>query len=153
MDVGRLEGRSRCFRFTADRATPSQARDALEASFGAIDPGAKLAAGLLARTLTAICIRDDGGEVRLELTVEADVIRVAVGGEEPGFRLPPSPGSIDEFSFGDDAAPPIGWRSYLLDRLADDWGIDAEAGVAWFEVDHASGAARRLQSRRRALSV
>jgi hypothetical protein len=40
-------------------------------------------------------------------------------------------------------------RSYLIDRLADDRGLDADAGAAWVEIDHLTDAARRLQSSRR----
>ena len=62
-------------------------------------------------------------------------------------------GPIEMFSgLGDlrltDADPrPLGWRSYLLTRLADDWDVDGDAEVAWFELDHASDASRRLQTR------
>jgi hypothetical protein len=84
--------------------------------------------------------------VRLELAVEPELVRVEVSGEGPGFRLPLSARPIDYFSVDDTAAPPIGWRVYLVERLADDWGVDDEAGIAWFEVDHATDAARRLKA-------
>ncbi|MGH2961993.1 MAG: hypothetical protein ACRDL3_07355 [Solirubrobacterales bacterium] len=138
------------FELGLDHDAPAQVRDALEVALEEIDPGARLTAGLLGRAVAASCIRGDGGRIWIEPRVGADTVRVEVSGEGDGFRLPLSGRDIDYFSIDDSAAQPIGWRSYLLERLADDWGVDAEAGVAWFEVE-LSTATDELPARRLAL--
>jgi hypothetical protein len=151
-DASRLESRDLNYRLAADRSAPGRVRDALEGDLDDIDGGARLTVELLARALVAMCIRGEGGTVQVEVSVGSGQVRVEVSGEGSGFRLPLSARSIDYFSFEDGAAPPPGWRTYLIGRLADDWGVDEDAGVAWVEVDHATDAARRLQTHVRALA-
>ena len=142
-DVAR-RGRELSFRFAADCAAPGAARDAVELALGELDAGARLTAGLLARALVAICVSDRGGIVRAELTPGPERVLVEITGAGDGFRLPAARDMIDELCLTDADPRPAGWRSYLLDRLADDWGIDSEYEVAWFEVDHASDSPRRM---------
>jgi hypothetical protein len=144
-DAERLPDRELGYRFTADGAAPARVREALEGDLDDIDPGARLAIELLARALVASCVRGEGGTVRVAVRVGSEQVRVEVSGGGPGFRLPLGPRAIEHFSLDDDSAPPPGWRTYLIDRLADAWGVDEEAGVVWVEVDHLTGAARRLQ--------
>ena len=151
-DAARLESRDLDYRLAADRSAPALVRDALEGDLDDIDGGARLTVELLARALVAMCIRGEGGSVCVEVTIGPEQVRVEVSGEGSGFRLPLSSRSIDYFSFEDGAAPPPGWRTYLIGRLADDWGVDEDAGVAWVEVDHVTDAARRLQTHVRALA-
>ncbi|MGH2992102.1 MAG: hypothetical protein ACRDL1_01010 [Solirubrobacterales bacterium] len=139
------------FELSADHDAPGRVRDALELALVEVDPGARLTVGLLAKATAASCIRGDGGRVRIEPKLEPGLVRVEVSGEGDGFRLPLSSRDIDYFCFDDTAAPPIGWRSYLLDRLADDWGIDEEARVAWFQVDLLTATDAPLPARRLAL--
>jgi hypothetical protein len=141
------------FELVADDGAPDGARDAIatderEALRG-VDRGARLTASLLARSVVASCVRGGGGRVRVRVAIGDERVRVEVSGEGPGFVLPLSQRSIDHLSFDDAMPQPIGWRAYLLDRLADAWGIDDAAGAAWFEVDHASTDARRLRTRQR----
>lgn len=143
-EVGRGGAGERGYRFVANHGAPTAARARVESALEDVGGGAKLTAGLLTRALVAICIRGEGGEVRLRLAFEPERVRVEVSGEGAGFRLPLSPRAIDYLSLGDQEARPVGWRSYLLDQLADGWGVDDEAGAAWFEVDHATTGARRL---------
>jgi hypothetical protein len=86
------------------------------------------------------------------VAVGDEQVRVEVSGNGDGFRLPLSGREIDYFSLDDEAAPPPGWRSYLIDRLADARGVDEDAGVVWVEIDHVTDAARRLQTHVRALT-
>jgi hypothetical protein len=149
-DVGLHETRMLDHRFPADHAAPHAAREALEEGLAEIEGGARLTAALLARALVSICVRDEPGEVRVEVTIETEHVRVVVSGSGAGFRLPLSSRAIDYVSLTDRQARPLGWRSYLLERLADGWGVDEHAQVAWFEVDHVGARARRLQTSRRA---
>jgi len=139
------------FKLGVDDDVPGQVRDALELALGELDPGARLTVGLLAKAMTANCIRGDGGRLWIEPKLEAHLVRVEVSGEGDGFRLPLSPRDIDYFCFEDTAAPPTGWRSYLLERLADDWGIDEETCVAWFQVGLLTATDAPLPARRLAL--
>ena len=151
-DAAGLEGRNLDYRLAADRSAPARVREALEGDLDYIDGGARLTVELLARALVAMCIRGEGGSVCVEVTIGPQQVRVEVSGEGSGFRLPLSSRSIDYFSFEDGAAPPPGWRTYLIGRLADDWGVDEDAGVVWVEVDYVTDAARRLQTHVHALA-
>ena len=144
-DAERLPDPGLGYRFTADGAAPARVREALKGDLDEIDAGATLALALLARAVVASCVRGDEGTVRVSVRVGSEQVRVEVSGAGPGFRLPLGPRAIDRFSLDDDGAPPPGWRSYLIDRLADAWGVDEEAGVVWVEVDHVTAGARRLQ--------
>ena len=142
-DVASRE-RELSFRFAADCTAPGSARDAVELALGELDGGARLTAGVLARAMVAICVSDHGGVVHLDIAIGPERVLVEVSGAGDGFRLPAGRGTIDELCLTDADPRPIGWRSYLLDRLADDWGIDSEYETAWFEVDHASDSPRRM---------
>ena len=91
--------------------------------------------------------------LHLERTVDGFVLHYAIADVAwfvragDGFRLPAARGRVDELCLTDADPRPLGWRSYLLTRLADDWDVDGDAEVAWFELDHASDASRRLQTR------
>jgi hypothetical protein len=147
-----LGARELLYRFDANREAPEQVRGALDGALDDVEGGARITVELLARTLVAACIRGDAGEVWLALEVGPERVRIEVSGEGAGFRLPLSPRTIDYFSFDDHAPQPIGWRSYLLDRLADEWGIDENAAVAWCELDHTASAAQRLQTKEQVLT-
>lgn len=58
---------------------------------------------------------------------DADRIRVEVIDEGPGFD-PPTPSSWSN--------PTGGWGLQLVDRLADEWGVEAEGpcNKVWFEL-------------------
>ena len=142
-----------CFELPADDGAPDRARDAIATedrdALADVDRGARLTTALLARSLVATCVRGEGGRVGIAVTVGVERVRVEVSGDGRAFKLPLSQRSIDYLSFDDAMPQPIGWRAYLLDRLADAWGIDEARGVVWFEVDHASPDARRLRTRNR----
>lgn len=141
------------FELAVDRGAPDRAREMLAHgaadTLAAIDGGAGLTVSLLTRALVASCVRGQGGRASVGFTVDRERVRVEVSGEGPGFALPLSRRSVDYISFDDAMPQPIGWGAYLLDRLADAWGMDERSGVAWFEVDHASADARRLTTRKR----
>lgn len=141
--------RTREYRLAVDHGAPTAAREATERELQDLDWGAKLTVGLLAGALVATCVRGEGGELRVRVAVKPELIRVEVAGSGHGFRLPLSSRAVDYLCIGDEEARPVGWRSYLLDQLAERWGVDERNEVAWFEVDHATAEARRLTSGRK----
>lgn len=70
----------------------------------------------------------DEDQVALAVRVSDDLVRVEVGDPGEGFE-PPEWRSGDRVEEG-------GWGLYLVDRLADRWGISREHGtLVWLELD------------------
>jgi anti-sigma regulatory factor (Ser/Thr protein kinase) len=68
----------------------------------------------------------DDGCVELVLEVERDRLRLEVVDDGAGFEPDPTPGPVDE---------PGGWGLFVVDRLADRWGVDAAGGTrVWLEM-------------------
>jgi anti-sigma regulatory factor (Ser/Thr protein kinase) len=71
----------------------------------------------------------DSASIDLHAMLFADRVRVEVADHGPGFE--PRPQTPDQDSRS-------GWGLYLVDQLADRWGVTrSEAGGAWFEIDRA----------------
>jgi anti-sigma regulatory factor (Ser/Thr protein kinase) len=69
----------------------------------------------------------DGDEVRIEIDVDTDCVRAAVIDEGPGFETTARTADSDIGS---------GWGLYLVDHLADRWGVESEDLTrVWFELD------------------
>jgi anti-sigma regulatory factor (Ser/Thr protein kinase) len=69
----------------------------------------------------------------VELRIESDVrrIRVVVSDPGAGFVVEPRPPTAAESS---------GWGLYLVDRIADRWGVVTKGrNEVWFEIDVADG--------------
>jgi anti-sigma regulatory factor (Ser/Thr protein kinase) len=63
----------------------------------------------------------------LRVAVLPDLVRVEVSDRGAGFRPPTGPPPPRSAS---------GWGLYLVDQLADRWGIDTDGDTtAWFEID------------------
>lgn len=62
----------------------------------------------------------------LSVAVDDDVVRVEVRDHGPGFKAP-------------SAAPPHdadhGWGLFLVEQLADSWGVDGARRAVWFQID------------------
>jgi anti-sigma regulatory factor (Ser/Thr protein kinase) len=72
--------------------------------------------------------RIDERQVRVNVTLTPEVLRVEVTDGGNGFEPPPPP--------ADPSDTPSGWGLYLVDRLADRWGVEEEDGtLVWFEID------------------
>ena len=68
-----------------------------------------------------------GGEVGLDVTIDRDRVRVEVA--DPGAGFEPQPRD-------DEMNRPGGWGLYLVDRIADRWGvIRNRMNRVWFEID------------------
>ena len=71
--------------------------------------------------------------IRLTVDIGDDGVRVQVFDEGPGFERP-------------DATPDMGtdrgWGFFLVNQIADRWGVErARGNCVWFEIDPSSGAA------------
>ena len=69
--------------------------------------------------------------IQLGVKMEGDIVRVEVRDAGPGFDPPPSapPDDADE-----------GWGLFLVEQLADEWGVDRDRQAVWFQIDCAKRA-------------
>ena len=75
-----------------------------------------------------------GGAVELDVTIDRSLVRVEVADPGPGFEPQPR---------DDEMSRPGGWGLYLVDRIADRWGVVRNRmNRVWFEIDGAAGATR-----------
>jgi anti-sigma regulatory factor (Ser/Thr protein kinase) len=77
--------------------------------------------------------------IGLKLTLQPECVRVEVRDKGPHFEPDPShplpSGDLDEADDNDEIA---GFGLFLVDQLADRWGVNREAGnCVWFELDYA----------------
>jgi anti-sigma regulatory factor (Ser/Thr protein kinase) len=109
----------------------SAARSSLAALNGRIPERIFEDLRLLVTELVTNSVRHAGLEgdepIRLRVDCRPDAIRVEVVDKGPGFepavRADPEP-------------EPSGWGLYLVERLADRWGVDSDGNtVVWFEID------------------
>jgi anti-sigma regulatory factor (Ser/Thr protein kinase) len=68
----------------------------------------------------------------LVVSIGNDTVRVTVRDEGPGFEPPASPPPADA-----DA----GWGLFLVEQLADSWGVADDAQGVWFEIRKGRGQA------------
>jgi anti-sigma regulatory factor (Ser/Thr protein kinase) len=64
--------------------------------------------------------------VYLDVKMDGDVVRVEVRDSGPGFERPSvaPPDDADE-----------GWGLFLVEQLADEWGVERERQAVWFQID------------------
>lgn len=110
-----------------------EARAALEPISAHVEPHMLGDVKLLVSELVTNSVRhSDGGANRgvgLEVTLERDTLRVDVADAGAGFEPRPRTRNQSQGS---------GWGLYLVDRLADRWGVDGDRGTrVWFEMDRA----------------
>jgi anti-sigma regulatory factor (Ser/Thr protein kinase) len=110
---------------------PAEARRTVSEGFRDLDPDTLSRLRLLVTELVTNSVRhaDLAEDDAIELSVRQaeDRIRVAVTDPGGGFgpALPPHP----------DAERPAGWGLYLVDRLADRWGVTSDGEtLVWFEL-------------------
>ena len=121
-------------RFDAAPAAASGARAALSALDGKLDPHVLEDLRLLVSELVTNSIKhSETASLRLRVTIAGDVVRVEVTDTGRGFV--PAPAAPNHERVG-------GWGLYLVDRLADRWGV-ARDGLTrvWFEIDARARAA------------
>ena len=64
--------------------------------------------------------------ILLDVKIEGEVVRVEVRDSGPGFERPVAapPDDADE-----------GWGLFLVEQLADEWGVDSGRQAVWFQID------------------
>src|SRR3954449_837658 len=64
--------------------------------------------------------------IMLGVKINGDVVRIEVRDSGPGFDPPPAapPHDADE-----------GWGLFLVEQLADQWGVERERQAVWFQID------------------
>jgi anti-sigma regulatory factor (Ser/Thr protein kinase) len=75
--------------------------------------------------------------VYLDVKIDDRVVRVEVRDSGPGFEPPKvaPPDDADE-----------GWGLFLVEQLADEWGVERERQAVWFQIDCAKREADSEQS-------
>ena len=114
--------------FPPEPWAPAAARRIVEMTAADLPRAAIDNAALLTTELVTNAIKHAHGPVRLKVGFETGrPLRVTVvdkgGGFEP--QLPPEPPTD----------PTSGWGLYLVDHIADRWGVDPQAGEVWVEFD------------------
>jgi anti-sigma regulatory factor (Ser/Thr protein kinase) len=130
-----LETRRLTQTFHNDPEAASQARRALRELRGQVAPSTYRDLGLLISELVTNAVRHalcgPGTHVRLDVVVSPSLVRAEVCDRGMGFDPSMAPGP-DVDAVG-------GWGLYLLDELADLWGVvhDEERGWTrvWFELE------------------
>jgi anti-sigma regulatory factor (Ser/Thr protein kinase) len=119
-------------RFSRGPSAAAAARNALLALEPRLDAQLLDDIRLLVSELVTNAIRHaDGsrgsGDIGLDVSIEHGRIRVEVADPGPGFI----PRERD-----DDTSRPGGWGLYLVDRIADRWGVVRNSmNRVWFEID------------------
>ena len=64
--------------------------------------------------------------IMLGVKIDGEIVRVEVCDSGPGFEPPPTapPDDADE-----------GWGLFLVEQLADEWGVDSGRRAVWFRID------------------
>ena len=115
------------------RATPDAPRDArhaLDRLAREIPQNVLENVRLLVSELVTNCIRhagvDPGATIELKVWPRDSIIRVEVS--DPGEGFEPAPVSLSIYSTS-------GWGLYLVEQIADRWGVQVENGTkVWFEI-------------------
>jgi anti-sigma regulatory factor (Ser/Thr protein kinase) len=118
-------------RFARGPSAASAARNALLALESRVDARCLDDIRLLVSELVTNAVRHgDGGsegDVQLDVSIEAPRLRVEVA--DPGAGFDPQPRD-------DEMTRPGGWGLYLVDRIADRWGVVRNRmNRVWFEID------------------
>jgi anti-sigma regulatory factor (Ser/Thr protein kinase) len=115
------------------RATPDAPRDArhaLDRLAPEIPQNVLENVRLLVSELVTNCIRhagvNPGTSIELKVSPRDSIIRVEVS--DPGEGFEPQPVSLSIYSTS-------GWGLYLVEQIADRWGVQVENGTkVWFEI-------------------
>jgi anti-sigma regulatory factor (Ser/Thr protein kinase) len=113
--------------FQADPSAPGKARLALRGLNGDLDRALADDIRLLVSELVTNSFRHTGTAlIELEVWSSDELVRVDVTDHGDGFAAPasPTPGTVS------------GWGLFMVDRLADRWGVETEGPTrVWFEFE------------------
>lgn len=118
-------------RFEAGATAAASARNALLALEGRVDEDLLADVRLLVSELVTNSVRHSGiqnhDRVHMRVQVSETTLRVEVA--DPGHGFAPQPRDMDR-------TRPGGWGLYLVDQLADRWGVARDhLNRVWFEMD------------------
>ena len=118
--------------FEAGPTAAASARNALLALEGRVGDELLADVRLLVSELVTNSVRHAGiqnhDRVHMQVQVSESALRVEVADEGQGFA--PQPRDMDR-------SRPGGWGLYLVDQLADRWGVARDhLNRVWFEMDH-----------------
>jgi anti-sigma regulatory factor (Ser/Thr protein kinase) len=116
---------------TDERGAPATAREALRNGNGMLPDGIRDDVLLLVSELVTNAVRHAGAgpdrPLHLQLLRGPRWVVVTVGDEGPGFTWHPAPPAANESG---------GWGLFLVDQIADSWGVECTASGTrvWFEI-------------------
>ncbi len=115
----------------SDEHAPRAARRALDKLQDEVPSGLLENARLLVSELVTNSVRHaavgDGAVIVLTVHMSAGTVRVEVADAGPGFEPEPPNPSMYQTS---------GWGLYLVEQIADRWGVARDSGSqVWFELD------------------
>ena len=117
------------------RVDPSRSMKAItsevEGLLDGLEETSRRTSALMATELVAQVVNrapaSDGGSVGLTVHLREDVVRVEATGPVTGARPGPNGGPVD---------PLADWGRFILDRLADRWGVGGDAQrELWAEIE------------------
>jgi anti-sigma regulatory factor (Ser/Thr protein kinase) len=128
--------------FEAGPTAAGSARNALLALEGRVGDGLLADVRLLVSELVTNSVRHAGIQsherVHMHVQVSESTLRVEVA--DPGQGFAPKPRDMDR-------SRPGGWGLYLVDQLADRWGVARNnLSRVWFEMDHDRGSGRGAEA-------
>jgi anti-sigma regulatory factor (Ser/Thr protein kinase) len=109
-----------------DRRAPARARDAIEQLSGRVDPRLIPDAKLLVSEIVTNSVKYGEGDLRLLIDTADGRLRCEVIDDGAGFT--PSARTKPSTEVG-------GWGLYLVESLADRWGVRDGSTHVWFELD------------------
>jgi anti-sigma regulatory factor (Ser/Thr protein kinase) len=95
-----------------------------------VDPSVAFDVRLLVSELVTNSVKhanvSEDDSVYLDVKLDGNVVRVEVRDSGPGFEPPvvAPPEDADE-----------GWGLFLVEQLADEWGVERERQAVWFQID------------------
>jgi anti-sigma regulatory factor (Ser/Thr protein kinase) len=95
-----------------------------------VDPSVAFDVRLLVSELVTNSVKhahvSEDDSVYLNVKMDGPVVRVEVRDSGPGFEPPAvaPPDDADE-----------GWGLFLVEQLADEWGVERERQAVWFQID------------------
>jgi anti-sigma regulatory factor (Ser/Thr protein kinase) len=111
---------------------PAAARHSLERLAGRLDPDGLDTMRLLVSELVTNSVRHGGGDgwIRVSVRETPRALRVAVTNPGGGFEAAHGAPRLGD---------PSGWGLYLVEQLADRWGVAHEGETrVWFEIERAA---------------
>jgi anti-sigma regulatory factor (Ser/Thr protein kinase) len=120
------------FSFAADLNAPGTARRALEGSIRGIEGDLLERSGLALTEVVTNSVQHAGLEpthdILMQVSLPPELLRIEVTDDGPGFVPLPASSKPDE--------APGGWGLWLVDQLADRWGVDPSHSTrVWLEFE------------------